>query len=216
MSDDKKKKIVRIALYVRVSTEEQNLSNQIHILEDEVNRHKNEDEDEVWEIYETYSDKLSGANQSRPGLIKLLNDAKDKKFDLVLATKIDRIARSSLNLMKICNDLDKWGIGIKFVEQNFDMTTAEGKLLRNFLSAIAEFELELIHSRTKDGLARAKREGKTLGRPKSTLSEYQINKAKEIIEENPDISQRQLASQFLGIDRKQLIRELKARGIWTK
>ena len=96
------------------------------------------------------------------------------------------------------------------------MTTAEGKLLRNFLSAIAEFELELIHSRTKDGLARAKREGKTLGRPKSTLSEYQINKAKELLEENPDMSQRQLASQFLGIDRKQLIRELKARGIWTR
>ena len=202
--------IVRVALYARVSTEEQNLSNQLLILDNEVKRHDN------WNVVETYTDKSSGANQNRPGLIKLLEDAQAKKFDLILCTKLDRIARSSLNLMKICNKLDEWSVGIKFVEQNFDMTTAEGKLLRNFLSAIAEFELELIHSRTRDGLERAVKEGKTLGRPKTTLSEYQVAKAKELLEANPNISQRQFASNFIGIDRKQLIRELKALGIWTR
>ncbi len=210
----------RVALYVRVSTEEQNLDNQLLILRDAVADHnakvQADNKGSQWIVVDEYSDKLSGSKQSRPGLNQMLEDAKSKKFDLILCTKIDRIARSSLNLMNICNDLEKWGVGIKFVEQNFDMTTAEGKLLRNFLSAIAEFELELIHSRTKDGLARAVREGKTLGRPKATLSDYQIAKAKELIEANPNISQRQLAENFIGIDRKQLIRELKNLGIWVR
>lgn len=197
----------RIAQYARVSREEQKLENQLIVLEDEVKRHPN------WEVVQTYTDKSSGANKSRPGLDLMLADAKDKKFDIIICTKLDRLARSVLNLANICKDLDDWGIGIKFVEQNFDLTTAEGTLIRNILSATAEFELELIHSRTVDGQERARREGKIIGRPKSKLSDYQINKAKEILAENPNISQRKLAEQFIGIDRKQLIRELKALGI---
>lgn len=210
------KKSVKVGLYARVSTEEQNLDNQLLILREEVKRHNEQDKKVQWVIFNEYTDKATGANQNRPGLKKLLEDAKEHRIELILATKIDRIARSTLNLSNTCHKLDEWKVGIKFTEQNFDMTTPEGKLLRSFLAAIAEFELELIHSRTKDGQARAIKEGKIIGRPARVLSDYQIEKAKSILAENPDISQRQFADQFQGIGRRQLIEELRKLGIWTK
>lgn len=201
---------VNVAIYARVSRKEQNLDNQLIVLRDEVARHKD------WIVVDEYLDKKSGANQSRPDLDRMMNDARKGKIDMILATKLDRMARSTLNLAKLCEELDKLGVGLKFVEQSIDLTTPEGRLIRTVLGAIAEFELELIHSRTKDGQERARREGKVIGRPKNTVSKYQIEKAKQILAENPDISQRQFAAMFEGIGRKQLIEGLRAEGIWTK
>lgn len=214
------KKSINVGIYARVSRDEQNLDNQLLILRDAVKDH-NDKVREVgkgieWITVDEYTDKLSGANASRPGINRLMQDAEEGKIDLILATKIDRIARSSLNLANICAKLDKWQVGLKFIEQPIDFTSPEGRLLRTFLGAIAEFELELIHSRTKDGQARARKEGKIIGRPKTVLSDYQIQKAREILAANPDISQRQFADQFIGIGRRQLIEELRKLGIWTK
>ena len=203
-------KPVRVCKYARVSTQEQILENQILILDKEIERHPN------WVIVGTFTDKASGSNQNRPGLDAMMDEVRAGKIDLIICTKLDRMARSVLNLSKLCKELDELKVGLKFVEQNIDTTTPEGRLLRNFLSAIAEFELELIHSRTNDGLDRARKEGKTLGRPKTSLSDYQIDKAKQILAENPNISQRQFADQFNGIGRRQLIEELRKLGIWTK
>ena len=206
-----KNKITRVCLYARVSTLEQNLDNQLLVLQNEVDRH------EDWVVVGTYTDKASGSNQNRPGLDAMMNDmVRQKKVDLILCTKLDRFARSVLNLSKTCKELDELKVGLKFTEQNIDTTTPEGRMVRTMLGAIAEFELELIHSRTKDGQARARKEGKVIGRPKTNLSDYQIDKAKQILAENPNISQRQFADQFNGIGRRQLIEELRKLGIWTK
>ena len=214
------KKSINVGIYARVSRDEQNLDNQLLILRDAVKEHNDKVREDgkgiEWITVDEYTDKLSGANASRPGINRLMQDAEEGKIDLILATKIDRIARSSLNLANICAKLDKWQVGLKFIEQPIDFTSPEGRLLRTFLGAIAEFELELIHSRTKDGQARARKEGKVIGRPKTVLSDYQIQKAKEILAANPDISQRQFADQFIGIGRRQLIEELRKLGIWTK
>ena len=214
------KKSINVGIYSRVSRDEQNLDNQLLILRDAVKDHNDKVREDgkgiEWITVDEYTDKLSGANASRPGINRLMQDAEDGKINLILATKIDRIARSSLNLANICAKLDKWQVGLKFIEQPIDFTSPEGRLLRTFLGAIAEFELELIHSRTKDGQARARKEGKIIGRPKTVLSDYQIQKAKEILAANPDISQRQFADQFIGIGRRQLIEELRKLGIWTK
>lgn len=214
------KKSINIGIYARVSRDEQNLDNQLLILRDAVKEHNDKVREDgkgiEWITVDEYTDKLSGANASRPGINRLMQDAEEGRIDLILATKIDRIARSSLNLANICAKLDKWQVGLKFIEQPIDFTSPEGRLLRTFLGAIAEFELELIHSRTKDGQARARKEGKIIGRPKTVLSDYQIQKAKEILSANPDISQRQFADQFNGIGRRQLIEELRKLGIWTK
>lgn len=214
------KKSINVGIYARVSRDEQNLDNQLLILRDAVKEHNDKVREDgkgiEWITVDEYTDKLSGANASRPGINRLMQDAEDGKIDLILATKIDRIARSSLNLANICAKLDKWQVGLKFIEQPIDFTSPEGRLLRTFLGAIAEFELELIHSRTKDGQARARKEGKVIGRPKTVLSDYQIQKAREILAANPNISQRQFADQFIGIGRRQLIEELRKLGIWTK
>lgn len=214
------KKSINVGIYARVSRDEQNLDNQLLILRDAVKEHNDKVREDgkgiEWITVDEYTDKLSGANASRPGINRLMQDAEEGKIDLILATKIDRIARSSLNLANICAKLDKWQVGLKFIEQPIDFTSPEGRLLRTFLGAIAEFELELIHSRTKDGQARARKEGKVIGRPKTVLSDYQIQKAREILAANPDISQRQFADQFIGIGRRQLIEELRKLGIWTK
>lgn len=214
------KKSINVGIYARVSRDEQNLDNQLLILRDAVKEHNDKVREDgkgiEWITVDEYTDKLSGANASRPGINRLMQDAEDGKINLILATKIDRIARSSLNLANICAKLDKWQVGLKFIEQPIDFTSPEGRLLRTFLGAIAEFELELIHSRTKDGQARARKEGKVIGRPKTVLSDYQIQKAREILAANPDISQRQFADQFIGIGRRQLIEELRKLGIWTK
>ena len=214
------KKSINVGIYARVSRDEQNLDNQLLILRDAVKEHNDKVREDgkgiEWITVDEYTDKLSGANASRPGINRLMQDAEDGKINLIIATKIDRIARSSLNLANICAKLDKWQVGLKFIEQPIDFTSPEGRLLRTFLGAIAEFELELIHSRTKDGQARARKEGKIIGRPKTVLSDYQIQKAKEILAANPDISQRQFADQFIGIGRRQLIEELRKLGIWTK
>ncbi len=203
-------KKVRVALYARVSRPEQNLDNQFLVLHDEVE--KNPD----WVVVSEYFDKASGSNQSRPGLDHLMDDCRRGMVDMIVATKLDRIARSTLNLAKLCEELDTLNVGLKFVEQGIDTTTPEGRMVRTMLGAIAEFELELIHSRTRDGQERARREGKVIGRPKNTLSDYQIQKAKSILASDPDISQRKLAEQFDGIGRRQLIEGLKTAGIWTK
>ena len=214
------KKSINVGIYARVSRDEQNLDNQLLILRDAVKEHNDKVREDgkgiEWITVDEYTDKLSGANASRPGINRLMQDAEDGKINLIIATKIDRIARSSLNLANICAKLDKWQVGLKFIEQPIDFTSPEGRLLRTFLGAIAEFELELIHSRTKDGQARARKEGKIIGRPKTVLSDYQIQKAREILAANPDISQRQFADQFIGIGRRQLIEELRKLGIWTK
>ena len=214
------KKSINVGIYARVSRDEQNLDNQLLILRDAVKEHNDKVREDgkgiEWITVDEYTDKLSGANASRPGINRLMQDAEEGKINLILATKIDRIARSSLNLANICAKLDKWQVGLKFIEQPIDFTSPEGRLLRTFLGAIAEFELELIHSRTKDGQARARKEGKVIGRPKTVLSDYQIQKAREILAANPDISQRQFADQFIGIGRRQLIEELRKLGIWTK
>lgn len=213
-------KPTKVGIYARVSRDEQNLDNQLLILRDAIADHnakvQADNKGSLWIVVDEYTDKLSGANANRPGITRLMQDAEDGKVGLILATKLDRIARSSLNLANICAKLDKWQVGLKFIEQPIDFTSPEGRLLRTFLGAIAEFELELIHSRTKDGQARARREGKIIGRPKTSLSDYQIQKAKEILAANPDISQRQFAEQFIGIGRRQLIEELRKLGIWTK
>ena len=203
-------KKVRVAVYARVSRPEQILDNQFLVLRDEAEKHPD------WVIVSEYSDKASGANQSRPGLDEMMSTARRREIDLIIATKLDRIARSTLNLAKLCDELDRLGVGLFFVEQGIDTTTPEGRMVRTMLGAIAEFELELIHSRTRDGQERARREGKIIGRPKSTLSAYQIEKAKTILESDPEISQRKLAEQFDGIGRKQLIAGLISAGVIKK
>lgn len=102
---------------------------------------------------------------------------------------------------------------VEFTGQPIDTSTASGRFTTTILSAVAEFERELISDRTKDGQARARAQGKTIGRNPRKLSEYQKEKIRRILEEDLDISHYRLAQQFEGISRNTLIRLAKEEGL---
>lgn len=171
---------MNVAIYVRVSTEDQNLNNQINQLQSYCSRLN-------YNIYKVYADKISGSIESRPAFNTLLEDSRKKLFDAVLTWKLDRLGRSVKHLISIVEEWKSKGIDIICYNQNIDTTTPNGKLMFHIIGAFAEFERELISERTKAGLAQARKEGKTLGRPK--LSKYHINKVLQIYQETDSIKQ---------------------------
>ena len=150
---------MRVAVYVRVSKEKQNPENQIFELREYAERRG-------FEVYRVYVDKVSGARDSRPALNDLMMDARQKRFDVVLVWKLDRLGRSLQHLIQIIEEWENLGINFICVTQNIDTTSPSGKLIFHIFGAIAEFERELIRERVRAGLRRARREGKKLGRPK--------------------------------------------------
>lgn len=195
-----------VCLYARVSTKGQDTDNQMIRLE-EVAKARG------YTIYKKYEDVASGKNQHRPALDEMMNDAKHHKFDKIMATKLDRIARSVINLLNLLNELNEHHVTIEFLDQPIDTGSASGKLTMTILGAMAEFERELISERTMDGLAKANSQGRHGGRPKRVLSDYQLAKAKELLQQNPRISITELSKEFDGIDRKTLKKLLVENGL---
>jgi DNA invertase Pin-like site-specific DNA recombinase len=156
----------KVAIYLRVSTNEQTTSNQRHALQEVADK-------SGWEIIEFYEDHgISGAKgkDQRPAYKRLQEDATRRKFDLVAVWSIDRLGRSLQDLVAFLNDIHALGIGLYMHKQAIDTTTATGKLLFNVCSVFAEFERTIIAERVKAGLVRAKANGKTLGRRKTDAS----------------------------------------------
>lgn len=197
---------LKVGLYARVSTDKQDTDNQmIRLREIAQNR--------GYEVFDEYVDIASGRNAHRPNLDRMMKDAKSHRFDKILAVRLDRIARSVINLNNLMIDLDNWKVKIEFIDQPIDTSTPAGKMILTILGAMAEFERELIVERTNDGLSRAKKNGKTLGRKSVKLSDYQIEKARTILTENPNISMNELSKQFTGISRNTLKKLLKEEGL---
>ena len=147
------------ALYLRVSTDDQTNENQEVRLTDICKSRS-------WEIFQVYKDVESGAKRSRPGLDRMIMDARSGAFQVVMAVKVDRIARSVRDLLEIASSLTLNGVDLTFSDQDFDIGTSEGRLMFKILGSFAEYEREIISERTKAGLRRVKREGRKLGRPK--------------------------------------------------
>lgn len=111
-----------------------------------------------------FAETASGAKSSRAQLARCL--AVLERGDTLLVTRLDRLARSTRDLLNILADVSDRGASFKSLSETWaDTTTAHGRLLLTFLGGIAEFERELIKSRTSEGRARAKARGQSLGRP---------------------------------------------------
>jgi len=165
---------MKIAIYARVSTEDQNLDNQIDQLKSYCDRMD-------YDIYKVYTDKISGAKESREGFDRMMNDSRKKLFEAVLCWKLDRLGRSLKHLISIIEEWKKRGIDLICYQQNIDTTNASGKLMFQIIGAFAEFERNMISERTKAGLDRAKKQGKKLGRPK--ISNYLKKKVLRLYED---------------------------------
>jgi DNA invertase Pin-like site-specific DNA recombinase len=152
----------RAAIYVRVSTERQTVENQVRELR-QIAEHRG------WEVVEQYSDAgISGTKgrDGRPGLNLMLNDAKRRKFDVVMAWAIDRLGRSLVDLLHTIQELEASSVDLYLDQQSIDTTTPMGKLMFQVTGAFAEFERSMIRQRVHAGLKRAVEAGKVLGRPR--------------------------------------------------
>jgi DNA invertase Pin-like site-specific DNA recombinase len=149
----------KIAIYLRVSTSEQNIENQRQVLIDYLDRRN-------FELYKIYEDIGTGSNEKRPQLNELLSEARKRKFDAVLVWKFDRFARSTSFLIRALDEFHSLGIDFISYDENIDTSSAMGKVMFTVISAFAEFEKSILVSRTKLGLERARAEGKIIGRPK--------------------------------------------------
>jgi DNA invertase Pin-like site-specific DNA recombinase len=118
-----------------------------------------------WEVHSEYVDRASGADDYRPELDRMMNDARARYVGLVLTTKIDRIARSARNLLNILKQLEERGVQFECTDQAISTNESTGRFLVTVLGAVAELERELISERTKAGLARTKAKGTRLGHP---------------------------------------------------
>ena len=147
------------AIYARVSTADQNCEMQLRELREFIGRMK-------WEPGEEYVDNgFSGAKSSRPALNRLLADAAQRRFDVLLTWKLDRFGRSVRQLVDNIATLDRRGI--RFVAPSQSIDTDEksptGRLIVNILAAVAEFERDLNSERVRAGIQQHK-ENLKLGR----------------------------------------------------
>lgn len=153
----------KAALYLRVSTDGQTVENQRLALASIA-------EKAGWEIVEVYQDEgISGAKgrDQRPAFDALCKDAARRRFDLIAAWSVDRLGRSLQHLVTFLDELHQTGIDLYLHQQGIDTTTPSGKAMFQMLGVFSEFERAMIRERVNTGLARAKAQGKALGRPKT-------------------------------------------------
>lgn len=122
-----------------------------------------------------YKEKRSGTTADRPELKACLDYVRDN--DVLVITKLDRLARSTLHLTQLADRLSKKGVELVVTDQSIDTSTPTGKLLFNMLASIAEFETELRKERQIDGIAKAKENGVKFG-AKAKLTDEQVDQMK--------------------------------------
>jgi DNA invertase Pin-like site-specific DNA recombinase len=127
-----------------------------------------------WEIVGTFTDEaVSGAKgrDKRPGFDRLCKAVQRREFDMVAAWHVDRLGRSLQHLVEFLNELRAKGVDLYLHEQALDTSTPSGRAMFQMCGVFAEFERAMIVSRVNAGLARAKAQGKTLGRPSGMTPE---------------------------------------------
>lgn len=164
-----------VALYARVSTDDQELNNQISALESTAKYRG-------YRVFKTYTDKASGANGNRPGWKALIKDAEKRRFERVVVVSISRIMRSVIELRATLDHLALYGVSIESGDVGLiDIHSATGGLMLNVLGGVAEWEREIIRERTLAGLEYRKSLGVQLGRP--PIREVNLDLAARLIAE---------------------------------
>ncbi len=187
---------MKVAIYTRVSTEDQHNAVQVEALK-------------AWivarghEIGEVYEDTISGTKRDRPAMDRLLAECSTNHIEAVAVVKLDRLARSVSHLLKLSADFASTSTELLIKDQDLDTSTPAGRLLFTMLGAIAEFEADLIRERTKAGMDYARSQGVKLGRPK--VVELTRVDAQVLVENHG--SQR-AAAEALGVSRGVITRAL--------
>ncbi len=177
--------------YARVSTDDQDLTLQRVALKEAGCKR-------------LYEEKVSGAKRDRQQLARLLDQMREG--DVVVVTRLDRLARSTRDLLEIAEQLKDGGAGLRSLAEPWaDTTSAAGKMVLTVFAGIAEFERTLIHQRTSSGRMAAKQRGVRFGRPPRLTAE-QVALGQRLIEEGTSV--RQVARSILKCHPATLYREL--------
>lgn len=157
---NKNRNTIRVAIYTRVSTREQaaegySLDAQERLLTEYCMARK-------YNIYKIYTDEGISAKdiKHRPGMLSLLEDAKEKKFEIILVWKLTRFSRSLSDLTAACEMLDKLGIALVSYSEAFDSYTPAGRMVRSMLGTVAQFEREVIAENVYMGMLERAKQGK--------------------------------------------------------
>jgi len=175
---------LNIAIYIRVSTEDQvregySLEVQREYLEEFAKR-------EGYEVYKVYCDDgVSAYSTRRSALQELLVDAKGKRFELVIAYKLDRFSRNLKDLLNLIDELSTYGVAFKSATEPFDTSTSAGRLMFQQLGSFAEFERNRIAERVVPGMIRSAKQGNWQGSCYAPFG-YKYNKPKKLLEIVPE------------------------------
>ena len=166
----------QVALYAWVSTDEQTADNQLQELRVVAGRMD-------WHIVQEYVDQgISGSKDrhQRPAYDEMCKAITRRDVDMVMAWSVDRLGRSLQQLIRFLSELQAKNIDLYLHQQGIDTSTPAGKAMFQMCGVFAEFEQSMIKERVKTGLARAKSQGKKLGRPRVSASiEQAIRKARQ-------------------------------------
>ena len=159
--------------YARVSTDDQDLALQRAALKAAGCRR-------------LYEEKISGAKRDRPELARMLDNLRDGE-DVIVVTRLDRLARSTKDLLDIAEQLNAIGAGLRSLAEPWaDTTSPSGRMILTVFAGIAEFERSLIHQRTSSGREAAKKRGVRFGRPPK-LSADQVALGRRLVEEGKSV-----------------------------
>lgn len=182
--------------YVRVSTTDQNPDRQI---------------DAIGEVDKLFVDYASGKGTHRPQLDALRAYVRDGSDDVVKVKSVDRLARSTQDLLSLLQEFESKGATVDFIDTPaLSTSTPSGKFTLTVLAAVVEFERELIKERQREGIALARAKGKYQRGPK--LTPEQITEARRLV--NEGVPKTRAAAQF-GVSRWTLHDALVGRGIYA-
>jgi DNA invertase Pin-like site-specific DNA recombinase len=170
----------RVAIYARVSTTDQHTSNQVNALRDLVERHG------AKLVAEYVDEGQSGVKRDRDALNAMLASARKRQFDALYVVSICRLSRSVKNLLETVEILNDLGIEIVFQRENINTKTATGNFFLTVLGSLYELEREVMIERINAGIARAKSQGKSCGRP-SKLNESVVSAVKLLREKGVSV-----------------------------
>jgi len=153
---------LKVAVYCRVSTDTQDLIQQIQSCRKFCDY-------KGFEVGKIYCDVGSGANYfTRPNYNKMLEDLRAMKYSGVVTFRFDRLGRNAVQAVRFFEEMENKGISIFSLNENLDTSTAIGRAVRDIIVRLAQLERESIAEATRQRLSALRAMGKTLGRPKGS------------------------------------------------
>lgn len=165
MSGNISKSRKKVALYARVSTDGQTTENQLQELRKVADQNN-------WQVIQEFVDHgISGAKgrDQRPAFDEMCKAVVRRELDLIMTWSVDRLGRSLQHLVSFLEELHSKKVDLYLHQQGIDTTTPAGKMMFQMLGVFAEFERAMIRERINAGLARARAQGKKLGRPRVSM-----------------------------------------------